>query len=424
MPSPNSRSDRRPDSYPRVMGHSSDKRGKEASGRTIVSITPVQDEDDRPTVEMVTALRLMGRNVELPLSTAKRAFTLGSAPEPEVDLTVRDVGVSRLHAVLQRKGPKLRVLDQQSTNGTFFDGRYDPDFEVSPGNTFEVTRRIKLLVLDEQLRLLRARLQWFLGLEAHQLVDDALETVAANTPLLLLGPVGSGQLALAKAIHAASMYRGRDFVVAPSHFATREEQDAKLAHGAGGTIFVDVAGARDSLPNHFVVGLFWGGSRPIIAAPSFEQAEKALHTYARRLQAQIVIPPLNARREDVPRLLDALILQASAGRGLGDPLPLSALGEENVEGLKAVDWSGNIESLRTRAVPRLFALLTNQLMLRRAARALGLKSASSLTEALERINVRVSLKDDDDDHDDGGTPGVGSGQTGEADDLPTPPTLG
>jgi len=165
-----------------------------------VNATPVNDDASRPQFDLVTALQVAGRNIELQLSPERPTFTFGGAVSPEVDVTLDGEGVSRLHAILQRKGLKLRVLDQRSTNGTYFHGRYDPDFEIAAGDVFEVTQRIKLIALDEHLRLLRPRLQWVLGLRAHAQVDQALEDIASNAPLLLVGPAYCEQRALAEEI--------------------------------------------------------------------------------------------------------------------------------------------------------------------------------------------------------------------------------
>lgn len=371
-----------------------------------------------PTRGPVTALRVVGRNVQLDLSPAQERFTLGGAARPAVDLVLDGEQVSRLHLVLERKGPKLRVLDQRSTNGTFYKGHRDPDFEVAPGDVFEVTRRIKLIALDPHLLILRQRLLWVLGLRNHAAADAAIEAIAGNVPLLLVGPPGCEQRAIAEEIHRRSPFCDRDFVAAPVRFETRAEQDLTLARGTRSTIFLDLARAVDPLPNHFVSGAF-ADSRPIVAAPSEERATELLDHYARRLQVIPLAPPA-ARPEDIPRLLDALIVQEHQGRlreqaeaapPLGELLSITALGEANLDALKRQPWPGHFADLR-RQVPRLHALLTNGLRLRAAARALGLRSVASLIEALDRIGVHVRPSDGDD-----GPTESGTGDSA----LPTPP---
>lgn len=373
-------------------------------------VTPVHSGGGLPEVGVVTCLRVYGINAELTLSPEQRSFTLGGAASPAVDLTIDGDGVSRLHARLERKGPKLRVIDQGSTNGTFLNGHLDPDFEIAPGQTFEVTRKVKLLALDEQLRLLRRSLHWAIGLRAHAAVDEAIELIVTNRPLLLVGEPWCEQVALAEQIYQRSPFRAKGWATAPRTLGTREEQDAILDAVEGGTLYLDLMGSTSPLPNHFVARLFSGSIRPIVTATSEDRARALIDRYARQCEV-VTLPPLSARRDDVPRLLDALILQAGKGDGKQEPARLAALGEDNVDGLKAYGWPRNFRDLR-RAVPRLHALLTNRvgnrIVLRAAARALGLRSVTSLIEALATINVRIQRNDDEADEIDDVYPGAGA----------------
>jgi DNA-binding NtrC family response regulator len=258
-----------------------------------------------------------------------------------------------------------------------------------------------------------------LGLRNHAAADQALEAIAANKPLLLVGPPGCEQRAIADEIHRRSPYSDRAFVEAPLHFASRAEQDDVLTRAARGSIYIDAtrltdAADLDPLPNHFVAGAF-GDCRPIVAALSEEIATELLDHFGRRLHTIMLATPAS-RPEDIPRLLDALIVQehdrkVQAGEAPGELLPITALGEENLAGLRVHPWPGNFADLR-RQVPRLHALLTNGLRLRATARALGLRSVASLSEALDRIGIHVKPSDGDDAPIDG---------SGDDDERPTPP---
>lgn len=362
---------------------------------------------DLPT-RVITRLVVVGENIQLDLPPEQERFTLGAASAPAVDLTVRGEMVSRLHAVLTRKGIKLRVVDQKSTNGTFHNGHRDPDFELLPGQVFEVSRRVKLLALDPGLAILRHRLLWVVGLRNRAAADDAIQHIAKNEPILLLGPPGCEQHATAAEIHRRSAYNDRDFVIAPSTFASRAEQVQTLARGTRSNVFVDLSRATAPLPAHFVAHLF-ADCRPIIAAPTREHAFDLLDTYAYRLQAIELATPAE-RPDDIPRLLDALITEdhARAGGG-GELLPVAALGAANVDALKAHPWPDHFTELRTQA-KRLHAVLTNGLRIRASARALGLRSPTALVQALDRIGVRLKPIDDDD-----------APAPDDRDDVPTPP---
>ncbi|MBE7451462.1 MAG: FHA domain-containing protein [Kofleriaceae bacterium] len=364
-----------------------------------VVATPVQSDTSLPPVATVTALRACARNVELSLSTEQASFTFGAAGPPEVDLTLEGEGISRLHAIFQRRGPKLRILDQRSTNGTYYRDRRDMDFEIAAGDVFEVThKRIRIIALDESLRLLRPRLQWAMGLRAHAAVDQALEDAASGAPLLLVGPRHCEQRALAEEIHRRSAYRHRDFVASPFRFETPAEYETKLEHAERSSLYLDLTDADPGeveMPGRFVARLFGGTIRPIVVARDQEQAQRLLGADALGLRA-IRLPPLDSRREEIPRLLDALLLQA--GHGPDGLLPLDALGEANVGALKAYAWTNNFDDVR-RIVPRLHSLLTNGLGLRASARAYGC-SLGAQRDALKRLGIRVTGADDDSGDDD------------------------
>jgi hypothetical protein len=337
-----------------------------------------------PPSDPVTALRVAGQNIELSLSSEKRTFTLGAAAEPEVDLTIPTLvssHVSRLHALIQRKGNRLWINDQQSTNGIYLRDRREPSFEIGAGQSFRVAD-VKLLALDEHLRVLRPHVQWVLGLGAHAAVDAALELIADGGPLLLLGRPGCDQLALAHEIHRTSARRQRALAEAPVRFETRAEQTSLLAQASRGTIFLDLATLTAPLPAFFVSHVFGETYhvRPIVSAPSLERAEDQLgKDNARRLPV-ISVPPLAERRADIPRLLDALFIKAESVRRVAE------LGDDNVAALREYGWPQNFDDLR-RNVPRLLALIEHG-KLRAAARALGV-SAPALSEALERLGIRV-----------------------------------
>jgi hypothetical protein len=359
----------------------------------------------------IIALRAVGQNVQLELTPAQERFTLGAAPFPVVDLTLDGETVSRVHAVLVRKGNKLRVLDR-STNGTFYRGHRDPDFEIASGDIFEVSRRVKLIALDQHLLILRNRMLWVLGLRAHLAADLAVEAIATNAPLLLVGPPGCEQRLIAEEIHRRSPFCDRDFVVAPPAIATHEEQAAILAHGRASTIYLDLSAAKQAPPEGFATRAF-EHSRPIIAATSEDHAARMIGPVARRLHVIRLAPPAE-RRDDIPRLLDALIAQEHAARGAsGELLPLAALGERNIERLKDQPWPGHFDDLRYQ-VPRLHALLSNGAKLRRAAEALGLQSPGSLSEALGRIGIKLRDRGED-------GPSEAGDEDGGADEPPIPP---
>jgi len=83
------------------------------------------------------SLHLLDTGQVLPLSS-RNEFTLGRVSEgqpimPDIDLSAYQAyaaGVSRLHAVIKREGPRLIFMDIGSANGTFINGkRLSPNVE-------------------------------------------------------------------------------------------------------------------------------------------------------------------------------------------------------------------------------------------------------------------------------------------------------
>jgi hypothetical protein len=415
-----------------------DTNDDEVSPPELGGMTPVdEDAEDAPPARPITMLRVVGQPRELKLSGEKTSHTLGRDLEPAVDLTLDYDGVSRVHAVIYRKGNKLTVIDQNSTNGTYRRGERDSDFEVGAGETFQVTRKITLVALDEALVLLRKSLHWTIGLRAHGPVDDALMVAAKNGPTLLVGPEGCEQRRLAEEMHRRSPMRRGPFLPAPLRFAptgadvpadrrglcldlSRDEQTDLLKRAARGTLYLDLSQAdpdEHKLPAFFVNHLLRGDLypiRPIIAAPSKEHAAKLLDDETVDVLSRITLPPLNTRGDDVPRLLDALILQASHADGVSDPPRLAELGPDSMAGLAAAKWPGNFDELRGEAVPILRALLVHK-RVRQTADALSM-SKSTLHDWLRAHGVQVRPSPDDGKVD----PEAGTNQN----EVPAPPGEG
>ena len=342
-----------------------------------------------PPADPVVALHVVGTEHEIPLAPSRKIFSLGSAKAPDIlHVSSRmvkgaDYGldhVSSLHVLVQRKGNRLRVRDQGSTNGTFLDDRREDEFEIAAGKSFRMGD-VTLLALDEMLQQLRPRLQWALGLSANAMVDKALEVIATGDAIALVGPADCDQLGLARDIHATSARRQHAFVAVEPPLATRREQTAILEHAAKGSAYLDVSRFGD-LPAYFVSHLFADAYhvRPIVAARDLDAIAKHLgHAHTNKLRI-IAMPAIADRRADVPRLLEMLFREAGSKRRIEE------LGTENVARLMSYTWSGNFEELR-RWAPRLAAILDHG-GVRAAARALNM-SHSTLLDWLDRVGIRL-----------------------------------
>jgi len=346
--------------------------------------------------DAVIALRIVGADgPDIHLAPTRKSFLLGSdLNDPDVTVKVSSQmrgapagkeEVSRVHLLVQRKGTRLWIKDQASTNGTFVDGRKVEDGDIEPGECFRVGKgpwAVTLLAMDEQMSLLRARLQWVLGFTAHAHVDEMLQMIATGEPLLLLGEVGCEQRWLAEQIHATSARRFKGFAAIAPPLAHAAEQTAQLTLASHGTAFMELA-AFDRIPAPFVKELFGDTYqvRPIIAATDLSKVSAHLGAdRAHRLRI-VKIPPIRERREDVPRILNSLFRRPP----LEKKRDVAELGDQAVGALMAFNWPDNFDDLRRNA-PKLLAYVESGGNKRGAARILN-QSHQSIGQALARIGL-------------------------------------
>ncbi len=331
----------------------------------------------------ITALQEVGGELQLEFAPTKPRATLGSAPAPHVDLSVPRQYVSRLHATIERCETWI-VVTNHSQNGTSFRGRDEPRNPVKVGESFTVGET-ELLALDGFLVTLRMQLRRHIGFDALRKVDEALVAVAdeKQPPLLLSGPRGSEPDRLARRIHEASPRRAGPFEVIEDCRGGRKELAGIFERAKGGSIFVDLAPIRGGRASkHLIESLFGPAAvaRPIVAAATLASARVAFEAEVNGL-AEIAIPPISDRRQDVGALVNALLEELkSAAR-------IEGLAPDREAAVCAFDWPINHADLRRNA-PRLQAYLENGCNLSAAARALGVDD-SGLGVALARIGAIV-----------------------------------
>jgi hypothetical protein len=331
----------------------------------------------------ITTLRVRGTGQQLVLP-ATPSFTLGrepttgdpAAPHADVRVPSRRKAVSLVHATFEWRGDRLWCRDERSTNGTFADDQPQHDwFCITSGMRLDVGDT-KLLALDWRLAALQTPLAWCLGLDAVAAVDRALGLVPEDGPLLLTGPRGCDQEWLARRIHDASGRREHPF----SAFTTKLPRgaDALLTDARWGTVFVDLA-TVGKVSKAFAAKLFGGDTsplrlRPIISATSHIASQRAFEDLAQTQMLQL--PPLAQRREEVPRLFDALMAEHGSRHRIRD------LGPPRIERLMEHDWPSNLDELRE-AERRIRALLEGGNKTQ-AAKLVG-SSRQALDKFLRRI---------------------------------------
>jgi DNA-binding NtrC family response regulator len=214
---------------------------------------------------------------------------------------------------------------------------------------------------------------------AMQAVYEQIEKVAGTpSPVLILGETGTGKELVAESIHRASARPGQ-FVAVNCGSLSRELAASELfghekgsftgavrrhpgffKRADGGTLFLDeLAEMPLELQPHFLRVLETGSVLPVgserevpvdartVAAtnrdPKKAIADKALREdlYYRLSVFPITLPPLRARIQDVPLLVDHFLSQAQTAGAQG-----RRFSAEDSARLRAYHWPGNVRELR------------------------------------------------------------------------------
>jgi two-component system response regulator HydG len=210
-------------------------------------------------------------------------------------------------------------------------------------------------------------------------VYEQIEKVAGTpSPVLILGETGTGKELVAESIHRASGRPGQ-FVAVNCGSLSRELAASELfghekgsftgavrrhpgffKRADGGTLFLDeLAEMPIELQPHFLRVLETGSVLPVgserevpidartVAAtnrdPKKAIADKALREdlYYRLSVFPITLPPLRARIQDVPLLVDHFLTQAQTAGAQG-----RRFSAEDSARLRAYHWPGNVRELR------------------------------------------------------------------------------
>ena len=259
--------------------------------------------------------------------------------------------------------------------------------------------------LSLQVEQLRAQLEGRRGVEATLLGGSLLmervrakvaALAATSADVVIYGETGTGKELIARCLHEQGPRRNGNFVALncgglPENLAETElfghEAGAftgatkvrvgKLEHAKGGTLFLDEI---ESMPMGLQVKLLRAlqersierlGSnvpRPIdcrVVAAAKEDLQRASERgtfradlYYRIGVAFIELPPLRARREDIPLLFEHFTLQAASRYHQSAPMVTPA----QLAALMAHPWPGNVRELRNVADRFALGLLDDSLL--------------------------------------------------------------
>jgi transcriptional regulator with GAF, ATPase, and Fis domain len=330
-------------------------------------------------------LRVMSGKARGSSLVIERLVRIGKAPDN--DLVLPDTSVSRYHCELEPTPSGLVVRDLGSTNHIRVGRSKVETATLEPGATL-VVGDVELVVEPnaEHVQVAPSASSEFGRAVGPSLVMrqvfGLLERIApTDATVLLEGETGTGKDVLAQSIHGHSARQSEPFVVVDcgaisynlieSEFFGHErgaftgavQARAGAFETVGkGTLFLDEIGelpldVQPKLLRVLETGEFRrvGGNKPlrcearIIAATKrdlkleVERGKFREDLYFRLAVVPLTVPPLRARREDIPALVECFLEQA---RERDPRVATLGISEETMAGLAAHDWPGNVRELR------------------------------------------------------------------------------
>lgn len=289
--------------------------------------------------DIVTALRIYDGDREYPLPR-KATFTLGASRS--CDVAIPGSGLSALHCAFVRKGTRLHVIDQDSTNGMYSSGRRVEALDLYPGDTFTAAPLTFIAMNDEMCarrRIIADIIGSFTPTPDRILVD----AVKTSPSLLLTGETGCDLDRLARSIHAVSLRRSRALVEISEVPTDRGAQREILKRATRSTLVINLDAIEPPLDPTFCSMVFASeyNVRAIVLAPTPAVARKLLAIDDMERLQHIWIRPLCMRPGDVPHLLASILAEREATFRLID------LTQPNHDALCSHDWRDNFIGLRS-----------------------------------------------------------------------------
>ncbi len=361
--------------------------------------------DDEEAIRESLSAALTAEGLEVAAAaTAEGALAQIDAFQPDVVLSdIRMPGLDgvELLRILHERAPTIDVVlmtayqDMPTVIAAMRAGAVE--FLTKPLDLDELLRLIETIFADRRARRRPAGVDVSVPVRLDELVGASAPMVAiykligqaagTNATVLIRGESGTGKELIARAIHANSPIAAEPFIAVncaalPSGLLESElfghvrgaftgaqaSRRGRFATAGRGTIFLDEIGDTSPEFQTKLLRVLQEREYYPLGADTAERTEArvlaATHQDLERLVAEgrfrsdlyfrlrvveIAIPPLRARRSDVPRLARHLVRRASESLRAKEPV----VSDEALAALTTYDWPGNVremENCLTRAV--------------------------------------------------------------------------
>jgi DNA-binding NtrC family response regulator len=360
--------------------------------------------DQAPTTrQQVLSVRRQVEAWRLEVGGVAREVRVGEVlrcgSNPGNDLVLTQDTVSRIHAELSATPKGVRVRDLGSTNGSSINDVPVVDAIARPGMTISLGQARLTVGAAASPALEPLSPHDHFGpvvgrSEPMRALFKTLTSVAqTSTTVLLQAESGCGKELIANALHEASPRKGGPYVVFDcAGIAPSLVESALFGHekgaftgavarragcfeeASGGTLFIDEVG---ELPLELQPRLLRalesrqvrrvGGSEPInvdvrVIAATHRDLPRMVNSgqfredlYYRLAVVRLRLPPLRERLEDIPLLVERLLVRALDGDVARAEAVMAAMPPEQWERLRRYRWPGNVRELRN-AIERSLAL--------------------------------------------------------------------
>lgn len=291
--------------------------------------------------DLITALRIYGTTIELPLLAGQIVATLGRSGALRADHQYLAAEHVRLERV---PGNWLRVenISADRKNPLIFGHHEVRECHIQPGDQFRIGDTT-YYALNEEMRLARRSVAEIMGETRDTEVDDCLIAAAADADrhIVLIGEAGSPQERLAGAMHWASTRRRNRFIEVAATRAPETADLQSIRDARDGTLLLWLP-ARGRFDQTFISCVLAPHARVrlIIYTTSPGKVDASVPGAAADDATRITIAPLRDRKEDIPVLMDRWFIEERS------KLRFRTLPPAIRDKLISHRWTRNLQELR------------------------------------------------------------------------------